>query len=121
MDKKFIQSDNYYVADTMNELPKVIIDNYVDEDDGGFKINTIVDLGNSVVFYTKTVVQSQIIKGKKIKKCSAPEYEVSEIDVANKQVKFYKVKLSKVEALSDEDASLYENRNETEEESAGQA
>ena len=58
---------------------------------------------------------------KKIKKCSAPEYEVSEIDVANKQVKFYKVKLSKVEALSDEDASWYENRNETEKESAGQA
>ena len=72
MDKKFIQSDNYYVADTMNELPKVIIDNYVDEDDGGFKINTIVDLGNSVVFYTKTVVQSQIIKGKKIKNVVHP-------------------------------------------------
>ena len=72
MDKKFIQSDNYYVADIMNELPKVIIDNYVDEDDGGFKINTIVDLGNSVVFYTKTVVQSQIIKGKKIKNVVHP-------------------------------------------------
>ena len=121
MGKEFIQSDNYFVAESLGELPKVVIDNYVDGDDGGFKISTIVDSGNIVTVYSKTIAQSRAINNRKFKKHRAPDYEVYEIDVANKQVKIYKVKLAKVEALSGEDLSWYESRNEIEEEAIGQA
>lgn len=32
MEKEFIQSSNYFVADTLNGEPEVYIDNYIDED-----------------------------------------------------------------------------------------
>ena len=115
MEKEYIQSNNCFVADSMNELPRVIIDNVFDENDGGFKIDTIVELGKSVVVYTKTIAQSKTINNKRFKKHKAPDYEIFEIDFANKQTKIYKVKLSSVEALSDENLSWYENRNKIEE------
>ena len=119
MGKDFIQSDNYFVAESMNSEPEVQVDNYFDENDGGFKITTSIDLGEFIVNYTKTLVKSLLPKERK--RVSCPDFEISEIDLIDKKKKFYKVSLFKSIDLTEEEFEFLQSRNEEEMTEGGQA
>ena len=106
MDKEFIRSDNYFVADTMNGEPCVLINNYVD-DDGGFKIATRVDLGNCMVVFHKTVLRSI---GKDGKEANVPDFEIEELDFLSGMLKRYKVVFKSEEEPDEELMAIYSER-----------
>ena len=92
------------VSSTMKDASTdVYLDNFVDEEDGGFKVDTMVDSGSSIVIYRKTVCQ-MIGRGDKLYKCvvDCPEYEIIEFDVVDKKYKLYKVELEGEIDITDE-------------------
>lgn len=92
------------VSSTMKDAPTdVYLDNFVDEEDGGFKVDTMVDSGSSIVIYRKTVCQ-MIGRGDKLYKgvVDCPEYEIIEFDVVDKKYRLYKVELEGEIDITDE-------------------
>ena len=116
MEKEFIKSDNYYVAETMSGFPKVMIDNYVDANDGGFKIETMVDFDYGAVWFTKTICRSLDEDGNE-KEC--PDFEIHEIDYYGKKFNVYKVELLSSEDIPEEELAKY--TFESDEQVGGQA
>ena len=79
----------------MKDAPTdVYLDNFVDEQDGGFKVDTMVDEGSSIVIYRRTVCQ-MIGCGDKLYKgvVDCPDYEIIEFDTVDKKLRLYKVEL----------------------------
>ena len=109
MDKEFIQSSNYYVADSMNCEPTVSIDNFVDVNDGGFKFQTTVDFDTHIMIVENTVVRCYNKNGEK---SESPDYKIIEINRLDKKIKVYKVELCTVRDFTEEENEAYCVNNE---------
>jgi hypothetical protein len=81
------------VASTMcDQVPSIYIDNYLDSEDGGFKIMTAVDFGPSIVCYSKTLCQSKSIGDTQYKGVvECPDFQVCEYDDVHKKFHLYDV------------------------------
>ena len=92
------------VSSTMQDAyTDVYLDNYVDYEDGGFKVDTMVDSGSSIVIYKKTLCQ-MIGSGDKLYKgvVDCPDYEIIEFDAVDKKYRIYKVELEVEIDITDE-------------------
>ncbi len=92
------------VSSTMKDAPvEVYLDNFVDYEDGGFKVDTMVDEGSSIVVYRRTVCQ-MIGCGDKLYKgvVDCPDYEIIEFDAVDKKYRLYKVEFEGEIDITDE-------------------
>lgn len=106
MAKQFNRSDNYYVAETLNGEPEVLIDNYIDED-GGFKLWMLVDFGERILVTHRTVARSLTQSGEEV---DCPDCEIEELNFAEGKVRRYKGVLEKEEDIDEELRSQYPDR-----------
>ena len=104
MDKEFIQGSNYYVADSMNCEPTVSIDNFVDVNDGGFKLSTTVDFDTHIMIVENTIVRCYNENGEK---SESPDYKIIEINRLDKKIKVYKVELCGARDFTEKEAETY--------------
>ena len=104
MDKEFIQGSNYYVADSMNCETTVSIDNFVDVNDGGFKLSTTVDFDTHIMIVENTVVRCYNENGEK---SESPDYKIIEINRLDKKIKVYKVELCGARDFTEKEAETY--------------
>ena len=104
MDKEFVQSSNYFVADSMNGEPTVTIDNFYDTNDGGFKFQTTVDFDTHIVVVENTIARSLKENGEEHE---SPDYRIIEINKIDKKIKAYKVKLYNERELTKEEIEAY--------------
>ena len=81
------------VSSTMKDAPTdVYLDNFVDEQDGGFKIMTAVDFGPSIVCYSKTLFQSKAVDDNQYEGVvDYPDFQVCEYDDIHKKFYLYNV------------------------------
>ena len=92
------------VASTMcDQVPDIYIDNYVDSEDGGFKIMTAVDFGPSIVCYSKTLFQSKAVDDKQYEGVvDCPDFQVCEYDDIHKKFYLYNVEYVGKADITDE-------------------